>query len=295
MHRCILLIFFVSTSVVAEDPFSCVDPDVANAFLGSWQQDVPSYSTSIPEGFVEVDVPANLSFVGSQIEESTVTAVYKTDLNTEDAMSVSAGVMMDAGWTEKADEFAGMRRGFQPLQRRMSSVFCHEDQPGSVSVIAKKKTDQTLVSLVHHTAPVSRSCDDPPPAPPRHDRLEMLTRLPLLKLPEGTTATHTGRGGSNEEVNTSVDISGTLGRSDLLSYFGEQIRDQGWVFETGWSAALSSGTVWTLDTSDVGILIGKLHAYGSGSDPIRVRFSINPVSPAKNPNSGSWSSTTHTD
>lgn len=297
MHRSILLVLFLSTSVVAEeDPFSCVDPDVANAFLGSWQQDVPSYSTSIPDGFVEVDLPENLAFVGSQIEESTVSAVFKTDLNTEDAMSVSAGSMADAGWTEKADEFARMRRGFQPFQRRMSSVFCHEDQPGSVSVIARKKTDQTLVSLVHHTEPVSRSCDEPPPEPPRHDPRELMNKLPLLKLPEGATASHTGSSGDDEEVNTSVDVSGGSGRSDLLSYFGEQIRDQGWVFETRWSGVLSSGTVWTLDTSDVGILIGKLHAYGSGTDLVRVRFSINPVSPAKNPYGGSWSSTTtHTD
>lgn len=74
-----------------------------------------------------MDLPANLTFVGSQIEESTVTAVFKTDLNTEDALSTSAGAIVDAGWTEKADEFAGMRRGFQSAQRRMSSVFCDDD------------------------------------------------------------------------------------------------------------------------------------------------------------------------
>lgn len=292
MHRSILLLLLVSTSVVAEDPFSCVDRDVANA----WQQHVPSYSTSIPEAFVEVDLPANLSFAGSQIEESTVTAVFRTDLDTEDAMAASAGGLIDAGWTENADEFAGMRRGFQSAQRRMSSVFCHEDQPGSVSVIARKMIGQTLVSLVHHTDPVSRSCDEPTPAPPRHDPRELKSKLPILKLPEDATATHMHTGGNNEEVNTSVDISGAFGQLDLLSYFGDQVRDHGWVFEAGWSGALSSGTVWTLDTSDAGILIGKLHAYGFGSDLIRVRFSINPVGPAKDAYSGSWSSmTTHTD
>jgi hypothetical protein len=48
-----------------------------------------------------------------------------------------------------------------------------------------------------------------------------------------------------------------------------------------------------MDTTDDGVLIGKLHVYGDGdTDPVRVRFSINPVDPTKNTYNGSWSSTT---
>lgn len=292
MNRSILLILLVSTSSFANDPFACVNPDVANAFLGQWQRDLPSYSTSIPDEFVRFNAPASLTLVGSQIEANMTTVVFGTSLDVEDALSASAAAMVDAGWSEKIDERATARRGFQAVQRSTAPVFCHDNQPGAVSVIAKKKTGQTLVSFVHHTEPVSRSCDEPAPVPPRHDPRELIALLPMLKLPEGATATNMGTGGNGDEVNTRVDVSSAFGQSDLISLFGDQIRDQGWVFETGWSGSFSSGTVWTLDTPDDGILIGKLHVYGSNTDPVRVRFSINPIAPAKNTYNGSWSSTT---
>lgn len=292
MNRSILLVLLVSTSSFADDPFACVDPDVANAFLGQWQRDLPSYSTSIPDEFVRFNAPASLTLVGSQIEGNMTTVVFRTNLDVEDALLASAATMVDAGWAEKIDERATARRGFQTVQRSTASVFCHDNQPGSVSVIAKKKTGQTLVSFVQHTEPVSRSCDDPAPVPPRHNPRELMAKLPVLRLPEGATATNMGTGGNGDEVNTRVDVSSTFGQWDLISYFGDQIRDQGWAYETGWSGSFSSGTVWTMDTTDDGVLIGKLHVYGGDTDPVRVRFSINPVDPTKNTYNGSWSSTT---
>jgi len=117
--------------------------------------------------------------------------------------------------------------------------------------------------------------------------------LPILKLPEGATASNTGMGGNGDEVNSRVDISGAIGRSELQSYFEDQIRNQSWEFQTSWSSYLSSGSVWTLDTVEDGILIGTLHVYDSDADPIRVRFSVNPAAPTKGTDRGSWSSTSN--
>jgi len=62
--------------------------------------------------------------------------------------------------------------------------------------------------------------------------------------------------------------------------------------EAAWSGSFSSGTVWTMDTTDNGVLIGDLHVYGGDTGPVRVRFSITPVNPTKNTYNGSLASTT---
>jgi hypothetical protein len=117
----------------------------------------------------------------------------------------------------------------------------------------------------------------------------MMRLVPTLKLPEGIKATNTGMGGNGHEVGSRVDISGAMGRSALQNFFEDQIRNQSWEFQTGWSSHLSSGSVWTLDSADDGILIGTLHLFDSGVDPIRVRFSVNPADPTKGKDHGSWS------
>ncbi len=83
-----------------------------------------------------------------------------------------------------------------------------------------------------------------------------------------------------------------MGRARLLSYFDRQIEKQGWEFQTNWTSPLSSGSIWKLNTAKEGILIGTLHVFDSGFDPIRVRFSINPADPTAGTDSGSWSSGT---
>ena len=295
MRRATLLILVLSVSGAsyAEDPFACVDPEVANAFLRTWQRDIPSYSTSIPNEFVILDVPPSLTLVGSQNDANMTKVVFRTSMGIEDAFLASTGAIAVAGWVEKIDEGILARRGFQSVQESIGSRFCHESQPGVLSVTARKRTEQTLVSFVHYTDTESQGCAEPASAAPGYHPRELMEKLPLLKLPEGVTARHMGTGGSGEEVNTRVALSSPTGQIDLISYFGDQIRDQGWVYESGWSGSYSSGTVWTNDTPDDGVLIGKLHVYGGDSHPIRMRFSIIPVDPTKNTYKGGWSSTTN--
>ena len=57
MNRFVLLILAVSTASLADDPFACVDPDVAEAFLGGWSRGLPTYSTAVPDNFPELNVP----------------------------------------------------------------------------------------------------------------------------------------------------------------------------------------------------------------------------------------------
>ncbi len=286
--RCVsLLMLAISVASYAEDPFSCVDPDVADAFLGHSYRGRGEYSTSIPGGFATLNVPGGLSLVGSKIVDSITTVVYKGSMDPEPALDAAVGAMAQSGWAENKAQQRRVPRGFQTSSRPMATVLCHDDESGALSVIATDKTGHTFVSYVHHSA--SNSCGDAPAAPLHHDPSEMMRLVPTLKLPEGTTASNTGMGGNGHEVGSHVDISGAIGRSELQNFFEDQIRNQSWEFQTGWSSHLSSGSVWTLDSADDGILIGSLHLFDSGVDPIRVRFSVNPADPTKGTDHGSWS------
>jgi hypothetical protein len=281
-----LLMLAISAASYAEDPFACVDPDVADAFLGNSYQERGEYSTSIPDDFVPLDVPGGLSLVGSQIVDSMTTVVYKTKMDAGAALDAAVGAMAKSGWVENEERQWGVSGGFQTSSMPMATVLCHDDEPDALSIIAIDKSGRTFVSYMRHSA--SQSCGDAPTA--RHyDPSEMMRLVPALKLPKGAKATNAGMGGSGNEVGSHVDISGAMGRSELQNFFEDQIRNQGWEFQTGWSSHLSSGSVWTLESADDGILIGTLHLFDSGGDPIRVRFNVNPADPTKGTNDVSWS------
>ena len=287
-HAC-LLILTIASSVSAEDPFACVDPDVADAFLGDSYGGRGAYSTSIPNGFAALIVPPGLSLIGSQTMNLSTSVVYKAKQGKGSALKAAVAAMADAGWSENAQQYRWMTGGFQSGSRPTSAVLCHDDYDGSLSVIAADKSGSTFVSYVQH--PAAQSCRNKEHAAVRHDPSEMMRLLPTLELPEGVKASNTGMGGNGHEVSSHVDISGALGRSDLSSFFENQIRDQGWEFQTRWSSQHSSGSVWALDTIEDGLLIGTLHVFNFSTHPIRVRFSVNPADATKGEdyNSSSWS------
>ena len=287
MRRVTLLILALSSASFADDPFACVDPDVVDAFIGKSFQGRLEYSTSIPDGFVDLNIPAGLSLVASQISGSTTTVVYKTEMDSELALTAAAGALVNSGWSENLDQQRSPRGGFQSRPRAAATVVCHDDETGALSVIANDKSGRTLISYVHRSEALS--CRGPTAAPPGPGPIEMMAQFPILKLPEGVKTSGRGMGGGGDEVNSRVEISGPMGRSELQSFFEDQIRNQSWEFQTSWLSHLSSGSVWTLNTVDDGILIGTLHLFDSGADPIRVRFSINPADPTKGTNRGSWS------
>jgi len=281
------LILLLSGASYADDPFACVDPDFTDAFLGYSYQGRPEYSTSLPDGFVRLNTPAGLLLVGSQISGPMTKIVYKTGMDAEPALTAAVSALADSGWIENTDHQRPARGGFQSGSRATAKIVCHDNDTGALSVIADDRSGQTFVSYLYHS--VSQSCGDTPAAPLRHDPSEMMRLVPILKLPVGAKASNTGRGGNGHEVGSRVDISGATGRSELQNFFEDQIRNQSWEFQTGWSSHLSSGSVWTLDSAEDGILIGTLHLFDSGVDPIRVRFSVNPSDPTKGTDHGSWS------
>lgn len=292
MNRSILLAFVVSTSSFADDPFACVDPDVANAFLGGWYQSLSTYSTSVPDNFAELSVPAGFTLVGSRVAESHMSVVYKTEMNVDAALSSAVSAMTDAGWMKMKDQRMSARGGFQTSTRPQATSLCRDDKPRVLSAISHRKSGQTYVSYSMHNQIQAQPCGEPTPTP-RFDPYRTLSgHLPVLKLPEDAQSSNVGGGGGGDEVNSHVDVLTTMSRAALLRFFGDQIRDQQWVFDTNWSGELSSGSLWTLDTRDDGILIGTLHIFGPSVGAVRVRFSVSPAKPKVGGQQGGWSSTT---
>ena len=291
MNRFILLTLAMSTASFADDPFACVDPDVADAFLGGWRQSLPTYSTSVPDKFAELNVPARFTLVGSQVADSHMSVVYKTEMNTEAALSSAVSAMTDTGWTKMEDHEMSARGGFQTSTRAKAASLCHDDNPRVLSAIAHSKSDQTYVSYSMYSQLRSQPCGEPTPTP-RFDPYRTLSgHLPVLKLPEDARSSNVGGGGGGDEVNSHVDVLTTMSRAELLSFLGNQIQDQQWVFDTNWSGELSSGSLWTLDTPDDGMLIGTLHIFGPSVGAVRVRLSVSPAEPKIGGVQGSWSST----
>ena len=288
MRGLFLLIVALSNAAYADDPFACVDPDVADAFLGDPYRGRGEYSTMIPDRFVNLNLPAGSSLIGSQSANSMTTVVFKTKLDRVPALTAAVDAMTRSGWTEYEHERRGITGGFQTNNRPISATaLCNDEIPGALSVIASEKSGQTFVSYVHH--PDSPSCGVKQPVEVMHDPSEMMRLVPRLKLPERATATNSGMGGNGHQVSSHADVSGPVSRSDLSDHLENQIRDQGWEFQTSWSSHHSSGSVWALDTVDDGLLIGTLHLFDSGVEPIRVRFSLTPADPAKGKDRGSWS------
>ena len=117
MRYAYLLILAIAHSAYAEDPFACVDPDVADAFLGDSYRGRGEYLTSIPQGFVNLAVPSGLSLVGSQKANSMTTVVYKTSMGADQALGSAVRAMTEAGWTEKEQRHGRVRGGFQTSSR----------------------------------------------------------------------------------------------------------------------------------------------------------------------------------
>jgi hypothetical protein len=288
MRPAYLLILAIAHPAYADDPFACVDPDVADAFLGDPYRGRGVYSTTVPNGFVGLNLPSGSSLVASQTLDSMTTVVFKTNVGRDQALSAAVGAMAKSGWAETEQQNRRVTGGFQTSTRpTTASALCNDDYSGALSVIASEKSGQTFVSYVHH--PTSQNCGAREPAQVRHNPSEMMRLVPTLKLPEGATATNTGMGGNGHQVSSHVDVSGAVSRSDLSSFLETQIRDQKWEFQTSWSSHHSSGSVWALDSVGDGLLVGTLHLFDSGVDPIRVRFSVTPADPTKGKDQGSWS------
>lgn len=291
MKRFALILFVIPISAFAEDPFSCVDPDIADAFLGHWNQGRPTYSSSVPADFLNTELPTNLELIGSSVSGSMTTVVYKSKANPDEALASTMEVLKNAGWKDLSESHYQRRGGFQVGPKPVSTALCHDSKAGSISVVAKKGSNSTLLSLVAYRQNQPRTCDEQRSESRMHHRgPELHKYLPVLRVPAKAKASNIGSGGGGDEYSAHVVVSSTMGRAELMSYFDDKIRDQQWVPDAAWSGSTSSGTVWTKTDEDGKGMVGVLRIADAAADVYNVRFTVSSVDPGKHFSGSSSSS-----
>lgn len=277
MYRSAFLFLLVPTLSIASDPLECVDPEFVRAFFSGRISTPPSYSTEIPDHFEVRKFPSDMKLIGSRTERYATTVVFQTNQEVRDVHSRLADALSEQGWKDITYERSPSRRGFQLADQSLVAEYCREIDDTNLAVIASERFGQTLISLEQYVRKTMHGCE----GTIRERRRNLLDRLPILNPPDGAKTSNSKIGTNGHEVSAVVDVSASMSREELLGFFENQIRNQSWTFQTTWSSDLSSGSVWSQNSSEQGILIGTLHVYDAGSDPVRVRFSIDSADPKK--------------
>lgn len=282
MKKAYWIACFISQTVSAADPFACVDSDIRLAFLDQNYLGNTVYSTEPLALSRELTVPQDLSLIGSKVAPESTTVVYKSKLDAKGAMKSAVSQISKAGWSPQLnDGFSGMK-GFQMKQYPQTRWLCRDGSPGALAISTVTREASTLVSYILHSK--VEVCASNSRMPMRNHIRDYYAEMPELSLPDDVTASNYGSGGSGNDFGTHVDLAGSMSRTELMSFFNDQIREQGWAFQTDWVSRYASGSVWARESEDRGLLIGSLQLIEtSESTPVRVRFSFSPASEQAGP------------
>lgn len=277
MNRSAFLLLIAPALSLADNPLECVESDFVGAFLSGSDSAPISYSTEIPEHFEVREFPSGMKLVGSRNSRHATTVIFQTDKAGRDAYSELADTLSKQGWEDVTEEQSPSGRGFQLTGRSLVAAYCRDNDDTHLTVIVSERLEHTLVSLEQYDRKTLRGCL----RTARERRRNLLDRLPVLDPPDGAATSNLIIGKNGHAVSTGIDISDSMSRGELHDFFDDQIGSEGWAFVTKWSSELSTGSVWSQNTSEQGILIATLHLYDAGSEPIRVQFSIDTADPAR--------------
>lgn len=290
------LLILAPNGFASTNPFECVDPDVVDAFMGHyWHQDPSTFSTAAPPDFVSLRLPEDFVLIGSQSSESHRSVVYKTDRDATTALSTSINSVKEDGWALIEQRSRMGFGGFEPQSRPVTQLVCRDSTPGVMSITSVDRSGRTLVSFAIHTQQASQTCADM-----NRERSNLLHRMPLedymprLTLPSDVKTKDWGMGGSGDEMSSRVVLGTSRTRDELIGLLGEQIRNQDWRYDSGWSGSVSSGSVWLLSGGEDGEMLGVLRITEASSGVFNSRFSVSPVTVDKSTFSGgTFSSSSH--
>lgn len=282
MRRLSFVLFVAPASALAADPFACVDPDAAEAFLGNWYQEPSTYSTTIPAEFPDAVLPAPFELIGSSTSETTTFVVYKSETDTREALAEAEAALEPAGWLDRSEFNTAQYGGFQVREKAVGTVLCRDSRAASMSIMVKEGTASTYLSLMTHNQPYAQICGDDG-ARLRTDRRgpELRKYLPVLQLPVDAKASRVGSGGGGDEYSARVVVSSPMSRSDLMTHFDQEIRRQEWLPDGGWTGSTSSGSVWTKTDEDGMGMVGVLRIADAATGVYNVRFTVSSINPEK--------------
>lgn len=272
-HVSALLLVFPAISLAA-DPFACVDEQYRSALLGTGYQGSPAFSTELPDAFADLPVPDTLELIGSEINNVSVRAVYRSRERGDLALEKTIASFEKNGWQNVQRLFPMAGVGFQSSMMPKMANLCRDMEPGMLSVSISEGPDNPLVSFSMTSYGEGQTCSAMQAQAQRGNAFSESgwKDMPSLTLPENTASANAGMGGGGGEYHSDVVVTGESSRADLLNYLADQVSAQGWEMDASWNGQLSAGSVWTKTTEKT--LIGTLHAYGKASESIRVRFAV---------------------
>ena len=276
MKRIILLCMLIPTVALGDNPLACVDPDFAEAFLINAQRGGSAYSTDLPLDFPQIRMPDSYLLVGSERNQYFDRVMYKTGDGADTAVSVAIEGIVGDEWQDVSGLDRMSRGGFQTSAITNSAMFCRDTSPGTLRISANDVNGQIYLALSLSNSGQGPSCSELELQKQYRSRnvLDYMDELPRLILPDGVQSLGSGSGGGGGEYHSHITVTTSMSRESLVSHLGDQVRDQGWIFDTGWSGNLSSGSVWSRSSPEVGTMIGILHAYGESQESYNLRFAV---------------------
>lgn len=253
------------------DALECVDPDITTAFLSRWHSPTRRISREMPEEFSALDFPDQFYFVGSFVADYGTTLAFRTSAKPADAQSTAVAELEALGWRQLPEQ-RGSRSaetGFVTrAQPRHPVSLCREDEY-PVYVSARDETAGTYVILGTNTQ--QSGCNL---AEALHGRMAS-DLLPRLELPPDVRQTNnSGGGGSDDRATTRVRFTSEMDSLALLSFFGNQLHAQGWVYDGQWENPALVGSIWSTKKEGTLRLSGTLQVVPEKNSQFTVAFSI---------------------
>ncbi|MDE0372205.1 MAG: hypothetical protein OXI73_06645 [Rhodospirillales bacterium] len=282
-----VLLLFAPGASAQEDLLACVDPDVRAGLLPGMTEETTLVSRDFPEFLSELAPSDDLEFIGSSVAPFETIAAYKTGLATADAFDAAAGLLRDAGWRVleiEAPLGGGFVTGVQPLPQ--FGTFCQDGQ--NMHVIAAEVEGTTYVRLLLWPDAGPGPCEEMPGGVDSFGfgptgESDLYQHMPTLVLPEQATVLNPYGGyiigagefpGTGRSIGTEVELETDLSAQAMVEHYGQQLDDQGWRRDTGWSGEYSSGSAWTR-SPDAGLeLAGLLDIVALAGSGYRASFRI---------------------
>ncbi|MCZ0951845.1 MAG: hypothetical protein OXQ89_11105 [Rhodospirillaceae bacterium] len=281
-------VLFVGTSTAQEALLACVDPDVREGLRIGAASRHTVVTRDIPEELTGMAEPEGFEFVGSSESPFYTVAAFKADLTPGDGLEAASAMLGEAGWREVQPIGPTTGGGFVRSDRPLNRSLCRDRT--SVTISSRLANDATYVSMNISELPEGAfsSCDDRLIGTPealalarRSPVFRLSAHMPSLTLPENARTMDPrlaalgsmgGLSGSDRFLHTTVDIETDLSAQELVEHFAQQLLDQGWSDDAGWSGETTSGSVWSATPEAELNLMGLLDVRALGETGYQATF-----------------------
>lgn len=284
------LLLLGDASSAQDDLLACVDPDVRRGLLfGMVDAGVTVVSRAIPDVLSGLPESDELEFIGSSVSELQTVAAYKTPLAAADAINIVAGVLREAGW-RNLEAPGPPGGGFTTRAQPRFDAFCREDT--MLSAVASPSDDSTFVRLQVNPG-AGGICDELSGVSGRGivrnvGGPNLYEHMPTLAIPDGTTPLEPRTGlvlgfggfsGTDRSASTEIELETDRSAQELVELFGQQLEEQGWSYDTGWTGQYSTGSGWTLSPNEELELAGLLDIAALSGSGYRATFRLSSREP----------------